>query len=74
MAKYLTACLILISFSGCSTVDHRIGLPERPDLVPVNQSLWSKVPPEAQDIWYVNDRSLKRYIRSLEERILLHDK
>jgi hypothetical protein len=61
--------------AGCAhcPVDTPIGLPERPDLIPVTPEVWSTVGPEAQDTWTLNDLALKQYARQLEERIRLHD-
>lgn len=75
MGRFLTICAIAIAGSGCchTPVDPTIGLPPRPVLIDVDQALWERLPPEAQDTWTHNDLALKEYARKLESRIKLHD-
>ncbi len=66
--------LISLLLAGCaSTPDHQIGLPDRPDLIPVPQEVWATVPTDAQDLWILNDLALKEWGKKLESRIILHD-
>jgi len=72
--KFLTICLIPIIFSGCATpIDTSIGVPPRPNLIPISQLDWKRIRPETQDVIQHNDLALKEHIRKLEGRIILHD-
>lgn len=74
MGRFLPIFAILTLGSGCcSSPDVAIGLPERPELIPVTPEVWERVPLEAQDTWAHNDLALKEYARRLEARIRLHD-
>ena len=73
--KYLAILAILTIFEGCAStpVDVKIGLPDRPVLVPILQVEWERLSPAMQDTIQHNDISLKKWGRKLEERIILHD-
>ncbi len=64
-------CVLLLS--GCATIDTPIGLPLRPDLIPLTVEMQQEIPPDVLDIIAVNDLMLKNHIKRLEGRILLHD-
>jgi hypothetical protein len=67
----LGLCVFILS--GCATIDVPIGIPPRPDLIPLSAELQEQIPPDILDIIAVNDASLKNHIKRLESRIRLHD-
>lgn len=70
MAKFLTILATLTIFSGCCNAPFVApDIPPRPELIPVQQEVWERVPLEAQDIWTYNDLALKEHIRRLEARL-----
>lgn len=71
MVKYLGILAILTLGSGCcSTPSYvEIDIPARPELIPLTQEAWDRMPPEAQDTVQYNDLALKEYARKLEARI-----
>ena len=64
-------CVLLLS--GCATTDYPIGVPPRPNLIPLSSELQQEISPDALDIIAVNDAMLKSHILKLENRIVLHD-
>jgi hypothetical protein len=72
--KYLAILVIPIIFSGCAaTPEATIGLPARPNLIPISQFQWETISPDVQDTIQHNDLALKAWGRKLEGRITLHD-
>ena len=71
----LTSTLLLCALMlGCaSTPDVKIGLPDRPILIPITQLQWEQLSPDMQDTIQHNDLSLKAWGKKLEGRIILHD-
>ncbi len=65
--------VVALFLCGCATVDTPIGLPLRPDLIPLSSELQQQIPADVLDIIAVNDASLKNHILKLEGRITLHD-
>ncbi len=67
--------IILLFLAGCAStpVDVKIGLPDRPVLVPILQVEWERLSPAMQDTIQHNDIALKQWGKKLEERIKLHD-
>ena len=65
--------LPLLILTGCCTTDTKIGIPPRPELIPVSPEVWATVGPEAQDTWTLNDLALKEHVKRLEARIRIHD-
>jgi hypothetical protein len=66
-------CLLAFLLCGCATIDVPIGIPPRPDLIPLSAELQEQIPPDILDIIAVNDLALKNHIKRLENRIRLHD-
>ncbi len=64
-------CVLLLS--GCAALDTPIGLPLRPDLIPLTVEMQAEIEPDTLDVIAVNDLMLKTHIKRLEGRILLHD-
>ncbi len=64
---------LALFLSGCATIDTPIGLPLRPDLIPLSSELQQQIPADVLDIIAVNDAMLKNHILKLEGRITLHD-
>ena len=73
ISSILRTGLCLLLLSGCAVTDFPIGVPARPDLIPLPSELQREIPPDALDIIAVNDAMLKSHILKLEGRITLHD-
>ena len=71
--RFLIILAILILSSCASTPDVKIGLPDRPVLIPITQLQWEQLSPDMQDTIQHNDLSLKAWGKKLEARIKLHD-
>ena len=66
--------LVALFLCGCSTfIDAPIGVPPRPNLIPLSTELQQEISADALDIIALNDATLKTHIKKLEARILLHD-
>ena len=74
MRKSLLYPILILGISACATpIDTPIGLPERPELVPIPLEMQRQIPVDALDIIAVNQATLKFHIKRLEQRILIHD-
>lgn len=72
--RKLLLCPILILIGSCaSTLDVPIGVPPRPQLIPLAIEMQVRIPVDALDIIAVNQEVLKNHIKRLENRILIHD-
>jgi len=66
--------VVALLLSGCATqYDYPIGVPPRPNLIPLSIELQQQIPVDVLDIIAVNDAMLKSHILRLEGRITLHD-
>jgi len=73
--RKLLLCLSLtIGVSACiSSTDIPIGIPDRPQLIPLTVEMQMRIPIDALDIIAVNQAVLKNWGQRLEQRILIHD-
>lgn len=66
--------ILILGINACATqYDYPIGLPDRPDLIPITAEQQTHIPVDILDIIAVNQATLKNHIKRLEQRIILHD-
>jgi len=75
VAKCLTIFAIAILFSGCASEPPHLPIdaPPRPIFEEYSEALWQSIPREAREKIVADDINMKRYIKTVEARIEIHN-